>query len=1851
MDGPTFAVHISLEAAAFETTASSVSEAATGMAGAFGDAAAGIEALNAWIPALTGELDGLLALLSSISGATIPFSAALEGVATAAAVLAPAVATAVGILGAAIPEADAVAVVFSRLAISVGETVTALLALAPAAAAATTALIALAVAQNVVGVTAGGGGGGRGGGAAGGVNQLAQAFGAAGRAGGSFQTGMQAVAITNLVTKFAVFLPIILSITVALGALYVGFKAFEFLKSSIEDAAKFQVVVGQLNTVLHSTGAAAGYSAQQLIDHATALETVTGRSKEEIVSGETILTRFTKIGHDVFPQATQAALDLAQKTGDVSGSFTKVGKVLEGSAQGFRTLTDLGIVLTAKQKAAELQLLETGNIAKYQADILNLLSKATEGAAAAFAVTFLGGVANAKHMLDDFTMTLGSQILPALDTLMSDLIDSAGGWKNIQKWVKETAESVGTNIAFMVYNVELKYHEMVFSQEAAISDIAEGLGRMVEATGDALSNITSMFAKVPAIFGGGEIWNVATEQINEYRRDVTGALDVIAEEATASANKQVAAIVKIGIAMATNKPTNLGNTNVEPGRTDAEIEGIKKRQAALENYRLQVEKLIQQSALKVAAEARDYQAQSMGTVALEAARVATARLAAEEKAREVNAAAASKGLAVNADLPKILGDSAAATELWKISIDHLKTAQGDLESATSSLIAPLDQLLLQLQYLDVSKTLTVGISPEAITSATDWGKAMTTATLGVAALSRGLFQITAFSPQWVAMTNELSDAQSALDAMWASAVTQLAIYQEKLEEPANTATANAQLEIKLTRDRITATKAGTVELATYDIRLAAHNEALKVQESLIQQVGETDIAFATRRTQVYIQAFNAMDTETQIALAKTDNYLTQVASVFDIMSNAFGGATTKMGQFAAGMSKLVVAIKAVADAQGAANKVMAAAGAGAALQQVLQGLNVGGSNKTGGSSALGGQLEGNYAGVGSLVGTIIGGIIGAVVSEGAATGAGAALGAAIGTVVGSLISKAGDSASAHLTSSGNAIIGETSNQLNGAVKDALTNIFKGIETEMAKLGILLQGIPLIDIKVRDNIIRVIVGNVTRTFSSMQDAISFAISQAVEQLATGGGGHLPPEVLAALKNTTATDLASLQSDIDFATTIANVGVPKVVQAINSAVSDFFVNMQRAVSLGISTVNVIAQFAQQIQAQKDAILQTPGKSPAEQMRADAAAFNQRMELLKAQEQADIADLDFKKADLQAKIAIARAEMQVGLSADKAQLDALGDMEAALSQIETAIAAANGVIASIVEISDKELAAALARLGKGSGGAGGSGSTPLDTLLGMIKDINWQTSISGMDDFEQKIAEINKKWADASAAVNLHSNALAEATKQHEAAIKAANGNKDAIAAANAAYAKETANIAKTQAALEAANAARLQEIELLKKDLDARIKTFEDAANPGTGLTSAMTAISDQAEGLMNDARDLQKQTHSSLTDLHALVRAIGDAERAQQQALVQKADTDLLGELYGILGMDHEAAVLKYNLAVAELNMKRQEIALSLQTLHYTAEATHAILDPLDALISKVIAGGPALFGDKPDVNTPGGDGNGGHWVYNPQTKGWVWVPDATDGSGGTSDVDAANAKIQGYLDLVLSPFQRSLKALNAEFDNYRKVLGNTAEVQQAYALALHDLVTQQLQGLKDYLDGMLTSTDSPLKPEDQLALVQQQIAAAFALAQGGDASQGDILAKLVQQALQLAQQVDPVAGSAYRDLFASLNAMLQQVWAMFNGGHPLAPPAAGTIPNTAGLTLLNGGLSPPPGPSGIIAGDTGAGRLVLDFAPVITQMQLSTTMLQGSLGRVEDQTRRGADASVAMAAILKDNCSLYRKVS
>jgi phage-related protein len=175
----------------------------------------------------------------------------------------------------------------------------------------------------------------------------------------------------------------------------------------------------QLNSVIESTGGAAGVSADMANEYANALSQVTMFDDEAILGGEAMLLTFTNIGQDVFPQATQTILDMSQALGqDLNSSAMQLGKALNDPIQGITALRRVGVSFTEDQEKMIKTMVESGDVAGAQKMILAELSKEFGGSAVAAGETMAGQLAILNTEFGNVKEEAGAALLPVLKDLV-----------------------------------------------------------------------------------------------------------------------------------------------------------------------------------------------------------------------------------------------------------------------------------------------------------------------------------------------------------------------------------------------------------------------------------------------------------------------------------------------------------------------------------------------------------------------------------------------------------------------------------------------------------------------------------------------------------------------------------------------------------------------------------------------------------------------------------------------------------------------------------------------------------------------------------------------------------------------------------------------------------------------------------------------------------------------------------------------------------------------------------------------------------------------------------------------------------------------------------------------------------------------------------------------------------------------------------------------------------------------------------------------------------------------------------------------------------------------------------------
>ncbi|MDR3595098.1 hypothetical protein [Clostridium sp.] len=210
----------------------------------------------------------------------------------------------------------------------------------------------------------------------------------------------------------------------ALGA--AGVASAGFLKSCVTSAAGAQKINSDLAQTIKSTGGAAGMTADEVSKMASEMSKTNLASAGMIKDGDNMLLTFTNIGKDVFPQATQAMVDMAQKMGGApKDSAIQLGKALNDPANGLTALTRVGVTFTDAQKKQVQAMQAAGDVAGAQKVILGELNKEFGGQSQAALNNYSGQMEKFSQTVGGIKSAIGSVLLPYLTTVAQKLNEGA----------------------------------------------------------------------------------------------------------------------------------------------------------------------------------------------------------------------------------------------------------------------------------------------------------------------------------------------------------------------------------------------------------------------------------------------------------------------------------------------------------------------------------------------------------------------------------------------------------------------------------------------------------------------------------------------------------------------------------------------------------------------------------------------------------------------------------------------------------------------------------------------------------------------------------------------------------------------------------------------------------------------------------------------------------------------------------------------------------------------------------------------------------------------------------------------------------------------------------------------------------------------------------------------------------------------------------------------------------------------------------------------------------------------------------------------------------------------------------
>lgn len=207
----------------------------------------------------------------------------------------------------------------------------------------------------------------------------------------------------------------------ALGAIGLGLS----IRAVFEETVAAEDAQVALASAVQATGAAAGFTADQLMLQASALQEATKFSDESIMDMQAALLSFRNIQGEVFKGAEKAVLDFAAATRrDPVDAARTLGLALNSPAEGVARLTRAGVSLNAGLRETIKTMAENGQVVEAQRMLLDALAQSYGGRAAAAANTLSGALAQLKNKFSDTFLEVQGPVLTAVTNFVKLVTDA-----------------------------------------------------------------------------------------------------------------------------------------------------------------------------------------------------------------------------------------------------------------------------------------------------------------------------------------------------------------------------------------------------------------------------------------------------------------------------------------------------------------------------------------------------------------------------------------------------------------------------------------------------------------------------------------------------------------------------------------------------------------------------------------------------------------------------------------------------------------------------------------------------------------------------------------------------------------------------------------------------------------------------------------------------------------------------------------------------------------------------------------------------------------------------------------------------------------------------------------------------------------------------------------------------------------------------------------------------------------------------------------------------------------------------------------------------------------------------------
>lgn len=216
-----------------------------------------------------------------------------------------------------------------------------------------------------------------------------------------------------------------------------------FLKGAVQESIEASKAMAKVEQVVRQTGGSAGYSAEQLKNMATSLESIVAVDADQILNDITLqLQTFGNVSGDVFERAHKSALDLSATLGsDLKSQSIQLGKALDDPLKGITALRKAGVMFSEVQMKNIEKLVKAGQLAKAQALILDEIDSKYGGQAKAQADA-TKGVQSATVAWGNMKEEVGNLFGPLLS---SWLPEATKGIKGLTMLLNGTSSELGAS--------------------------------------------------------------------------------------------------------------------------------------------------------------------------------------------------------------------------------------------------------------------------------------------------------------------------------------------------------------------------------------------------------------------------------------------------------------------------------------------------------------------------------------------------------------------------------------------------------------------------------------------------------------------------------------------------------------------------------------------------------------------------------------------------------------------------------------------------------------------------------------------------------------------------------------------------------------------------------------------------------------------------------------------------------------------------------------------------------------------------------------------------------------------------------------------------------------------------------------------------------------------------------------------------------------------------------------------------------------------------------------------------------------------------------------------------------------